>query len=273
MRKYLVAVPFLLCSLAATGCGHSEDEWKAQLDKYGKLEKDSKEKQDALQKELDAAKARVAELEKDLQSKGVELNKMSGTLEDREKALAEYQARAKQLEAIKARFELLRKKLQSLVDLGLDVNIRRNRMVISMPGDVLFDSGKDTLKKEGEDILKKVAGVIRSDKSLVDRDYQVAGHTDSQPLNAGPYHDNWGLSLMRARTVLIYLIGKNGAMPRQRWSAAGFADTDPIANNAGPDGRQKNRRCEIIVLPDVDEMLDLTKIAGNAPGNAPGKDK
>lgn len=182
---------------------------------------------------------------------------MASTLQERERALAEYKARAQRLETIRARFELLRKKLDELTKFGLAVNIRRNRMVISLPGDVLFDTGKDTLRKEGEDILKKVASVIRADKSLLDRDYQVAGHTDSQALQGGVFHDNWGLSLMRARSVLLYLIGKNGLMPRPHWSAAGFADTDPVANNATRDGQQKNRRCELIVVPDVDEMLDL----------------
>jgi chemotaxis protein MotB len=50
-------------------------------------------------------------------------------------------------------------------------------------------------------------------------------------------------------------------MPRQHWSAAGFADTDPIANNANDDGRMKNRRCDLIVVPSVEEMLDLKEIA------------
>ena len=96
---------------------------------------------------------------------------MASTLEEREKALADYKARAAKLEAMRARFELLRKKLDDLTKIGLAVSIRRNRMVISLPGDVLFDTGKDTLRKEGEDILKKVAAVIRADKSLADRDY------------------------------------------------------------------------------------------------------
>ena len=62
-------------------------------------------------------------------------------------------------------------------------------------------------------------------------------------------------------SIALYLVGKNGNMPRQHWSAAGFADTDPIANNATKDGQAKNRRCEIIVVPDVDEMIDLKEIA------------
>jgi chemotaxis protein MotB len=51
-------------------------------------------------------------------------------------------------------------------------------------------------------------------------------------------------------------------MPAARWSAAGFGDTDPVADNGTPDGLQKNRRCEVIVVPSVEEMLDLKSIAG-----------
>ncbi|WP_437630174.1 OmpA family protein [Sorangium sp. So ce854] len=261
MNRTLIALPLVLSSLFGAGCGHSEQEWKAQLAKYNDLQNRSQKREAELEKELAAAKQRVEELEKQLEAQGAEVSKMTSTLEDREKALAEYKARAKQLEAIQARFDLLRKKLEELTKLGLEVQVRRNRMVISLPGDVLFDSGKDTLRKDGQEILKKIADVIRGDKSLATRDYQVAGHTDSQPYKNGPYYDNWGLSLMRARAVLLFLIGKEGQLPTRHWSAAGFGDTDPVANNSTPAGKQKNRRCDLIVMPDVDEMLDLTKLA------------
>jgi chemotaxis protein MotB len=144
------------------------------------------------------------------------------------------------------------------------VRIRHNRMVISLPGDVLFDTGRDALRKDGEDIIGKVAAVIRNDPGLVNRDYQVAGHTDDQPLKGGIFHDNWGLSVMRARQVVVFLVGgSNAILPRAHWSAAGFADTDPVANNNSKEGQQKNRRCDIIVVPSAEEMLDLTAIATN----------
>jgi chemotaxis protein MotB len=195
-----------------------------------------------------------------LQAKDSALAQAASTLEEREKALAEYKARAAKLEAIRARFEMLRHKLDELTRFGLEVHIHRNRMVISLPGDVLFDSGKDSLKKDGEEILRKVATVVKSDHSLLDRDYQVAGHTDNQPLQGGIFHDNWGLSLMRSRQVLVFLIEKGG-MPREHWAASGYADTDPVANNGTKEGQQKNRRCDLVVVPSVDEMLDLKAIA------------
>jgi chemotaxis protein MotB len=253
-----------LLSFAAPGCGHSEEEWQLQLDKYNKLDAEHK----ATAKELDEAKAKVADLEKQLRSMGVDiqdrdkkLGALSASLEEQARALAEYKARAHQLELIKARFEALRRKLDELTRLGLAVNIRHNRMVISLPGDVLFDSGRDTLKKDGLEILNKVASVVKADPQLLSRDYQVAGHTDGVALKGGTFHDNWGLSLMRARQVLLFLVGeKGGQLPTQHWSAAGFADTDPIASNESDDGRQKNRRCDLIVVPSIEEMIDLKAI-------------
>jgi chemotaxis protein MotB len=261
----------MIPALLASGCGYSEEEWQAQLDKYNKLQSEhqgTEAKLAQVSKDLDAEKARVAKLTKDLEAAGIDIGKLNQnldqtklTLAEQEKALAEYKARAAQLEKIKARFEALRKKLDALTKLGLAVNIRKNRMVISLPGDVLFDSGRETLKKEGEEILAKVAGVIKGDASLQTRDYQVAGHTDNKPFKGGVFRDNWGLSLMRAREVLLYLVGdKGGQLPVEHWSAAGFGDTDPVASNDTDEGRQKNRRCDLIVVPSVEEMLDLKAI-------------
>jgi chemotaxis protein MotB len=255
----LLLVPAL--SMLASGCGHSEEEWQAQLDKYNRLDGEHK----TSLKDLEDARAKVADLEKQLQSLGVDIQErdkrlagLSSSLEERERALADYKARARQLELIKERFERLKRKLDELTRLGLAVSIRHNRMVISLPGDVLFDSGRDSLKKEGQEILGKVASVVKNDPQLLNRDYQVAGHTDNKALTGGIFHDNWGLSLMRARTVLLYLVGdKGGQLPTQHWSAAGFGDTDPIASNDSDDGRQKNRRCDLILVPSIEEMLDL----------------
>jgi chemotaxis protein MotB len=242
-------------AVGVVGCGYSEDEWQAQLAKYEKLKADDNQK-------LKDAQDKIDQLTLELKNMGVEVNSTKASLAEQKKALAEYEARAHQLELIKERFEKLKSKLDELTKLGLAVNVRHNRMVISLPGDVLFDSGRETLKQDGKDILAKVAGVVKADPQLLSRDYQVSGHTDNKPLAGGRFKDNWGLSLMRAREVLVYLVDpeKGGALPVAHWSAGGFADTDPIASNDTDEGRQKNRRCELIVLPSVEEMLDLKAI-------------
>lgn len=250
-----VLVLTAFATLGSSGCGYSEDQWQAQLAKYNQLKTDDDAK-------LREAQAQVDDLTRQLKDLGVEVSSTKADLAERQKALEEYQARAHQLELIKERFEKLKGKLDELTKLGLAVNVRHNRMVISLPGDVLFDSGRETLKKDGKGILLKVAGVIKADPQLIARDYQVAGHTDNEPFQRGPFKDNWGLSLMRAREVLVFLVDPKtgGQLPVDHWSATGFADTDPIASNDTDDGRQKNRRCELIVSPSVEEMLDLKAI-------------
>jgi len=265
---------------AATGCGYSEDEWQAQLAKYGQLDKqyqDEKAAHAKTKKDLDLTKKRVSDLADQLKKMGVDIDQLNqalqksgsekaelaANLEELKKALAEYKARADQLERIKQRFELLRDKLKKLTNLGLKVEVRRNRMVIRLPGDVLFESGKDDLKDEGKKVLEAVADVIRGDEQLKKRFFQVAGHTDNKPLKGGQFGDNWGLSVMRARRVLLYLVsatdakGGGGGLDTSRLHAAGYGETDPVADNASDQGRLANRRVELVIMPDVEEMLDL----------------
>lgn len=257
----------LLLALSIAGCGHSEEEWQAKLKEVEELKSQLQAERQAHRKTEDDynnAKAEIDELKERLKQAGVDVQQLNASLAEQRKALEEFKRRAEQLEAIRKRFELLRSKLDSLVKLGLSVSVRNNRMVISMPGDVLFDSGKVDLKKDGEVILRQVAEVIRSDAQLNSRTFQVAGHTDNRPLGGGPYKDNWGLSLMRARQVLIFLVEPlekdGGGLNPLRWSAAGYGDTDPVAPNTTAEDMRKNRRVELVVLPNVEEMLDLQSL-------------
>lgn len=266
------SLPALLASLAlvagaALGCGPSEEEYKAKLSEIESLKGQLDAEQARSKKakgELDEAAKRIEELKKQLQAAGVDISNLNANLEQQARALEDYRRRAEQLEQIKKRFEVLRDKLAALTKLGLSVTTRNNRMVIQLPGDVLFDSSRETLKKEGQDILLKVAEVIRNDAGLSARSFQVAGHTDSAPLQGGRFKDNWGLSVMRAREVLAFLIqptdkGGGGLNPG-KWSAAGYGDTDPVKPNDSPENKQSNRRCELVVVPNVEEMLDLKSL-------------
>lgn len=261
----------LCCALLASlflvsGCGYSEDEMRARLREIEALKQqlDAEEARNKeFQKQLDEANARVEQLKEQLSAAGVDVANLKKDMEEQARALAEYKRRAAQLEAIKARFELLKAKLEALTKLGLKVVIRNNKMVIQLPGDVLFDSGRETLRSQGEEILLQVAAVIRRDATLSSRDFQVAGHTDAQRY-VGVFKDNWGLSVMRAREVLAFLIkpeaNKGGGLDPKNWSASGYGDLDPIAGNDTADGRQSNRRCELVVLPALEEMLDLESL-------------
>lgn len=256
----------LLAAFGPTGCGYSEEEMRAKQREIEALKNrlDAEEQRNKqFQKELDEANARIEQLKEQLAAAGVDVANLQKDMEEQARALAEYKARAAQLEEIKKRFELLRAKLQSLTALGLKVVVRNNRMLIELPGDVLFDSGRETLQDKGKEILLQVAEVIRKDDELRKRDFQVAGHTDDRPFR-GVFKDNWGLSAMRAREVVDFLImpvdKKGGGLDPTNWSAAGYGDMDPIASNETPEGRQQNRRVELVVVPSVEEMLDLKSL-------------
>jgi chemotaxis protein MotB len=262
----LVALVALVAG-GALGCGPSEEEYKAKLSEIESLKGQLDAEQSRNKKakaELDEAAKRIEELKKQLQAAGVDISNLNANLEQQARALEDYRRRAEQLEQIKKRFEVLRDKLAALTKLGLNVTTRNNRMVIQLPGDVLFDSSRETLKKEGQDILLKVAEVIRNDAGLSARSFQVAGHTDSAPLQGGRFKDNWGLSVMRAREVLTFLIQptdkSGGGLSPSKWSAAGYGDTDPVKPNDSPENKQANRRCELVVVPNMEEMLDLKSL-------------
>ena len=266
--SWLLVGACLFAFTGASGCGYSEEEMQAKIREIDALKGQIAEEEKAKKKaksELDDAKAQIEQLKQQLKAAGVDISKLNANLEEQSKALEDYRRRADQLEAIKKRFEMLREKLQALTKLGLNVTVRNNRMVIQLPGDVLFDLGKETLKKDGQDILLKVAEVVRNDQGLAQRSFQVAGHTDNAPLQGGRFKDNWGLSVMRAREVLAFLVSPSdkggGGLNPERWSAAGYGDTDPIKPNDTPENKQANRRCELVVLPNVEEMLDLKTLA------------
>lgn len=110
-----------------------------------------------------------------------------------------------------------------------------------IPNPVLFASGDATL---GEAVYPVLDGIIKIAR-YNDLAVQVEGHTDDIPIETGKFPSNWELSTMRAVNILRYLQW-NGGIPSTRLVAIGFAQYRPVADNATPEGRRKNRRIEII---------------------------
>ncbi len=279
MKLGIVALTTAL-ALSSVGCGYSQEEMDAKTHEVERLTAELKTANTKIsddQKKFADALAQQAKLRDDLKRAGIDLEASKSNAEKLEQAMREYKQRADQLAAIEARFRDLKTRLDKLNNVGLKVVVRNNRMVIQLPGDVLFDSGKDQLKKGGKDVLLQVADVIRNDSTLNARTFQVAGHTDNAkyPHN-GPFHDNWGLSLARARQVLLFLTAPvgdpkakdpkkhgGGGLDPKHWSASGYGDTDPQAGTMEKqtkDEMNKNRRVELVLEPNVEEMLNLSTI-------------
>ena len=265
--KWLLAAG--LASFMAVGCGHSDEEMSAKQREIDKLSADLKAAKD----QLTADQAKFTEPQSQIDAMKAQLQDFAKTKEDAAnlmKALKDYKERADRLAVIEARFRELRTKLDKLNSIGLKVVVRNNRMVIQLPGDILFDSGKDALKPQGKEALAQVAEIIRGDKDLASRYFVVAGHTDNAKYGGGPFHDNWGLSLARSRQVLLFMVnpvgkkpGEGGGLEASRWSAAGYGETDPQEGTVAAQTKeqmQKNRRVELVVQPNVEEMLQLNSI-------------
>lgn len=136
------------------------------------------------------------------------------------------------------------------------------RLTVSILDRVLFDSGEATLKPEGMQVLQQVAGVLAG---FTNRQIQVFGHTDNVPIRVR-YASNWELSTARAVAAVRFLSEKAGVDPR-RLSAVGCGEFQPLADNATPEGRARNRRIALVVLPEQFVASDV-----RADTNTPAAD-
>ena len=124
----------------------------------------------------------------------------------------------------------------------VDVSVEEDQVTIRMLGEATFDTGQAQLKKDFVPLLLKIGEVL----SKTEGEIIIAGHTDNVPVSGGPYKSNLGLSMARAGSVAEYLL-KSTAINPQRLSTMGFGEYRPLASNDTEEGRQKNRRVEIIV--------------------------
>jgi len=128
---------------------------------------------------------------------------------------------------------------------GMDVafDAAAGTITVTLPNTILFDSGKASLKNATSTELDHILAVIR--QKYADKDIDVVGHTDTDPIQKSSWKDNWELSAQRALSVSRYLI-QHGISEKQV-RAAGCGPARPIAANSTAAGKAKNRRVEIIV--------------------------
>ncbi len=174
------------------------------------------------------------------------------------------------------RIEVLKSRLDELKDARDSLNkslskeiegkqirleIAEKGLVITFVAEVLFDSGKADLKTGCYSALNKVVEVLVNE--AYENDIGIEGHTDNEPIRYSRWKTNWELSTQRALSVLYYLEGK-GVSPL-RLKAIGYGQYQPIDSNDTEEGRQFNRRVEIVVLPKIardeeiiyeDEIID-----------------
>jgi chemotaxis protein MotB len=205
--------------------------------------------------------ARIRELEGQLgtldettRNKERELGKVRGEKEATEKELAELRRQKELAEKRLAAYKALQDKFRSLVDTGkLQIVFRNGQMMLKLPSGILFRSGSAELSKDGQMALAEVVRLLMEFK---DRRFLVAGHTDNKPIRTAAFKNNWYLSTARANSVVQFMIKEQ--FPPKSLAAAGYGEFDPIAKNDTEASREQNRRIEIILVPNLEELPNLT---------------
>lgn len=150
----------------------------------------------------------------------------------------------------------------------VEVGVSREGIVISLAGNLLFDSGKSDLKPRGMTLLDTLAERLRT----MPNEIRVEGHTDNIPIATALYPSNWELSSARATTVGRYL-AEHAEIAPIRLSAAGYGEFRPIALNDTREGRARNRRVDLVVMFPQSPGSGTQAVAGArpaAPSGLPG---
>lgn len=263
MRKSLVVLTvFALVPFVFAGCV-SKSEYMKTVDAANALEVDnSRLKNDlaAAGKRNEQLMADRSELERLLAARSGELGRSINELRQKVGALESDNARLVQelADAQKAReekvkelsstYEQLVDKMKGEIAKGqVTISELRGKLTVNLVDAILFDSGKAEIKPEGLVVLGKVIEIL---KSVNDKAIRIEGHTDAIPISgtlAQRYPTNWELSAARAINVARYL--QNQAIDPAHLSAAGFGEWKPVADNSTLEGRAKNRRIEIVLVP------------------------
>ena len=219
------------------------------------LQRRNKELNDLQDRLKNSSQKEMADLLRRIQQNEESLQKKEDELRERNKKLIELQdALAKNEQAVKALKSKVADALLGFEGKGLTVHQKNGKVYVSVDEKLLFKSGSYEIEKPGAEALAEIRKVLEQNTDI---NIMVEGHTDNvRYAGSGSLADNWDLSVKRATTVARTLL-KGGTVEPSRVTAAGRGEYMPIAENDTKEGRQKNRRTEIILTPKLDELLEM----------------
>jgi len=216
----------------------------------------------------EAERARLAERITALEAEKGALESQKAELMAANESLSrDVEEKVDELALLKGTADGLQEQLKEEISKG-DVRVAESggKLRVDLVDKVLFDSGEAQISKRGEGVLARVGAVLAQ---IDDKQIQVSGHTDNQPVVGekllAQFPTNWELSTARAVNVVRFLTEK-ASVPAQRLVASGYADLHPIASNKTATGRARNRRIEILLTPLLDpKRIALAKLPKPAP--------
>lgn len=228
------------------------DKEYAQLNSYyknlltssGKLNRDMAQQQEQL-----------LAIQQNLERTRKTNDSLSVSLEEREKKVRELEnVMAAKDKAVMDLKNNISKALLNFKENDLTVHVKNGKVYVSLAEQLLFASGSTDVDAKGVSALQQLAKAIKDQRDI---HIMVEGHTDNVPISKKSQYmnDNWDLSVMRA-TSITKILTKAGVAPNQV-TAAGKGEYVPLAVNSSPQNKQKNRRTEIIITPNLDELFKI----------------
>jgi len=141
----------------------------------------------------------------------------------------------------------------NLNDEDIEINVEKGVVYVSISDKLLFNSGRWDVTNRAKEVLGKVATVVKNKPEI---EFMVEGHTDSKPISTSVIEDNWDLSVKRATSV-VRILQEEFGVPPERMVAAGRSYYVPLASNDTAEGRARNRRTRIVVLPKLDQFYKM----------------
>lgn len=177
-------------------------------------------------------------------------------------SLAEREKKVKELEQVLANKDKAVQDLKNMISNALlnfkendiSVTVKNGKVYVSLAEQLLFGSGSIQIDQKGVTALQQLAKAVKDENDI---NIMVEGHTDNVPISkkSSYMNDNWDLSVMRA-TSITKILTNAGVSPEQI-TASGRGEFSPLAANTTAENRQKNRRTEIIITPNLDELFKV----------------
>jgi chemotaxis protein MotB len=212
------------------------------LSNSGKLNRDMAQQQQqllAIQENLDRTRSLNDSLSHSLAEREKKVQELEHILANKDKAVQELK-------------DMISNALLNFKENDISVTVKNGKVYVSLAEQLLFGSGSIQVDQKGVTALQQLAKAIKDEKDI---NILIEGHTDNVPISrkSAYMNDNWDLSVMRA-TSITRILTKAGVSPEQI-TAAGRGEFSPLAANTSPESKQKNRRTEIIITPDLDELF------------------
>ncbi|MDO9275468.1 MAG: OmpA family protein [Lutibacter sp.] len=230
-----------------------QNKYKNLDDSYNALSTQSSKKLAEQSQKNQELLVQLEEKERKLAIESARLEKLQNELAERSNQINELQGL---IDAKEAQMQQLKNAISSALlnfeGKGLTVVQKNGKIYVSMENKLLFDSGSWAVGSEGKNAVEQLANVLAKNPDI---NVLIEGHTDNVPYTGATVIDNWDLSVKRA-TAIVRILQNKGVNPTQI-TAAGRSEYVMVGSNATPEGKAKNRRIEIILAPNLDEISKL----------------